>query len=184
VGEVVGGATTAGDVQFHAFVWRHGVMTDLRTFPSDPGDCSSVALAVNSKSQIVGTSCGRAVLWDKGSIIDLNTVIPANSSLILNFPFNINDRGEIVSVADAKPNLPPNSPRVVILIPCHLDDSQGCEDNAEVTTAATHNDPASVTKSPTTSTQRHLTASDMVAEWRSRMERRYHIPGVGSSPRD
>ena len=51
---------------------------------------------------IVGTSfacdfsVARAVLWDTGSISDLNTAIPPDSSLQLRETFNIDDRGEIV----------------------------------------------------------------------------------------
>ena len=57
---------------------------------------------INSKGQIVGqsfscdTGTARAVLWEEGAIIDLNTLVPANTNLSLADAFNINERGEIV----------------------------------------------------------------------------------------
>jgi probable HAF family extracellular repeat protein len=92
-GEAVGGATTSGDTLFHATHWKNGVITDLGTLN---GDCFSQAWAINSKGQIVGQSFNcdtgnfRTVLWDKGSIIDLNITSTE--------PLNINDRGEIAGV--------------------------------------------------------------------------------------
>ena len=57
---------------------------------------------INSKGQIVGqsfscdTGTARAVLWEEGAIIDLNTLVPANTSLSLADAFNINEREEIL----------------------------------------------------------------------------------------
>ncbi len=76
-GEIVGGADLPGSEVEHAFLWRKGVMTDLGTLGS-----SSLAEAINSKGQIVGTSrlldrteppFRHAFLWEKGgAMIDLN----------------------------------------------------------------------------------------------------------------
>jgi hypothetical protein len=85
-GESVGGAYTTGDASFHATLWRDGLITDLGTLP---GDCASIAWAINSQGQIVGqsfncdTNTPETVLWDKGSIIDLQLRSDA--------PLNIND---------------------------------------------------------------------------------------------
>jgi hypothetical protein len=52
--------------------------------------------------QIVGlsfscdTGIARAVLWEEGAIIDLNTLVPADTNLSLADAFNINERGEIL----------------------------------------------------------------------------------------
>ncbi len=133
-GEVVGIAATPGDASFHATLWRNGVITDLGTLA---GDCFSDTGAINSNHQIVGasfncdTNTERVVLWDRGSIIDLNTLIPANSSLELSDASNINDRGEI-----AGRGLPPGCDDVhfcghgFFLIPC--DNATTCEDNTGV----------------------------------------------------
>jgi probable HAF family extracellular repeat protein len=86
-----------------------GEITGWGVFPSSPfeaficlDDCYSFSQAINFKSQVVGSalSCDRTVssafLWELGSIVDLNTLIPSDSSLQLNVATDINDRGEIV----------------------------------------------------------------------------------------
>jgi probable HAF family extracellular repeat protein len=126
-GVVVGGATTTNDESFHAALWKRGAIVDLGTLPAY--DCS-VAGARNSKGQIVGSSfdCAtgleHAFIWEKGGpMVDLNSFIPANSSLELAQAFNINERGEILGYG-----VPPGSPtddaslgfvgRLFLLIPC------------------------------------------------------------------
>jgi probable HAF family extracellular repeat protein len=46
----------------HAFLWEDGKMTDLRTLP---GAVNSSASGINSRGQIVGTSNGHTVLWQR-----------------------------------------------------------------------------------------------------------------------
>jgi len=86
-----------------AVLWKNDEITDLRVLP---GDSCSNAYYVNSKGQIVGTSEDRAhclalvgehaFLWeDGGPMVDLNTLIPPNSSLRLTYAVAINGRGEI-----------------------------------------------------------------------------------------
>jgi len=96
-GEVVGVADLP-DGSHNAFLWKNGVMTDLGNLGA-----TSFAHAINSKGQVVGGSRISSVpsrisafLWEKGGpMIDLNTLIPANSSLHLAFAIRINDRGVI-----------------------------------------------------------------------------------------
>lgn len=102
-GQVVGFADLAGDVTgtriYHAFLWtRENGIKDLGTLP---GDIKSQALGINNHGLMVGFSKGasiRAVVWQNGVPMDLNTLVPA-SSLMLVFANDINDRGEIAGEA-------------------------------------------------------------------------------------
>jgi probable HAF family extracellular repeat protein len=115
-------------------------MTDLGTFGTN-----SNAFAINSEGQIVGRSrlnrtTVHAFLWENGGpMVDLNTLIPANSSLQLEEAFNINDRGEITGLG-APPGVP-SVPDAIglhpfLLIPCSAGETEGCEDNGVGTAAA------------------------------------------------
>jgi probable HAF family extracellular repeat protein len=100
LGEVVGQAAAAGPV-LHAFLWRGGAMEDLGTLA---GDNRSYASSINDRGQIVGWSghtsgaiidYTRAVLWDKGSAVDLNDLIPPGSGWTLDSAVAINASGQI-----------------------------------------------------------------------------------------
>ena len=96
VADLPGGNLPSGP--HDAFLWKNGLMTGLGNL-----GVTSFANAINSKGQVVGASrVSRtpsrisAFLWEKGGpMIDLNTLIPDNSSLHLAFAKHINDRGEI-----------------------------------------------------------------------------------------
>ena len=142
--------------------------------------CASRALAINSKSQIIGqslnceTNTRRAVLWDKGSIIDLNAAIPPNSSLRLTEIFNINDRGEIVGRGlPAGCDSGDACGHIFLLIPCDRAGTQGCQNNADT---ATRTDRASVTTSATTTIRDPHKTKEVVAQWRTRLAQRYQVP--------
>jgi probable HAF family extracellular repeat protein len=185
-GEIVGNADLPGSQNHHAFLWRNGKMIDLGTLGS-----SSTAHAINSHSQVVGrskpgpidSSLQHAFLWEKGGpMIDLNTVIPSNSTLELFEALNINDRGEIMGLG-----FPPGCDdlgtcgHVFLLIPC--DNAASCESKVDVTTAASQNTGAFINKNSTPSTQGRLMHSQMLGAWRA-LAQRYHILGLGASPRD
>lgn len=152
-GAVVGGATTSNDQSFHAALWKGGAIVDLGTLPDY--DCSN-ALARNSKGQIVGwsfdcaTGLEHAFIWEQGGpMVDLNSLIPANSSLELATAFNINERGEILGYG-----VPPGSPtddasigfvgRLFLLIP-----EEGDVNAANATEPAQTNVTADVQSSTT-----------------------------------
>jgi probable HAF family extracellular repeat protein len=129
-GQAVGFGFLAGDVFFHAVLWnRVRQITDLGVIGSDT---CSFASSINAQGQVVGDSkpgCGpdsdRSFLWEDGSIIDLNTLIPSGSPLYLQFTDTINDRGEITgNGSDASGNS-----HAFLLIPC--DEShpnvEGCD---------------------------------------------------------
>jgi probable HAF family extracellular repeat protein len=105
-GEVVGSATTSNG-NTHAVSWVNGASADLGVLA---GDITSQAYGVNSAGQIVGYSSSmslngssatldHAVLWQNGTMIDLNSLLPANSGWVLNRAYGINDYGQIVGTA-------------------------------------------------------------------------------------
>jgi probable HAF family extracellular repeat protein len=104
--QAVGLSSTADDVEYHGFVYANGTMTDLGTL----GGPVSLPNAINSKGQIVGesftdTGVDRAFLWEKGTLTDLNTLLPANSGWELQSALFINDAGRIVGVGTSN-NVP------------------------------------------------------------------------------
>src|SRR5262249_7536773 len=120
-GEVVGIAQTTVSCPRgnggHAFLWREGVMKDLATHD---GVANSEAVFINSRAQVVGSSFAcdfsvvSAFLWEKGSIVDLNTLVSPKPTLHLALPTYIDDRGEITALGV----LPSGDVHAVLLIPC------------------------------------------------------------------
>jgi probable HAF family extracellular repeat protein len=88
----------------HAYFWEAGVMRELGV---PAGDDNSEANSLNERGQIVGDagvgfifySPDRALLWQNGEMIDLNTLIPPGSGYNLIKAFDVNARGEIVVCA-------------------------------------------------------------------------------------
>jgi probable HAF family extracellular repeat protein len=98
-GLVVGFSALQGQQTFHAFSWTkgRGKMQDLGTVL---GDYASIALAANDQGEIVGlsidkTGVPRAFLRRNGVMLDLNTLLPANSPIYALVAQFINSRGEI-----------------------------------------------------------------------------------------
>jgi probable HAF family extracellular repeat protein len=133
-GQVAGFATYAGDFTelplFHAVVWnRVGEITDLGALGTD---VCSFATGINSKAQVVGGSAvgcvfdsqSHAVLWEHGSVFDLNTVIAPGASLTLELAQGINDRGEIAGVGVDRGN----NQHAFLLVPCDEDSSPDCQE--------------------------------------------------------
>jgi uncharacterized membrane protein len=91
----------------HPFIWKRGVMTDLGVLP---GDNAGAAVSINRSEQVVGRSvvcrrvnandgCDgqyRAFLWERGSIVDLQTLVEPGSAIRVDGANAINDRGEIL----------------------------------------------------------------------------------------
>jgi probable HAF family extracellular repeat protein len=136
-GEVVGnapvpgpcpGGPNAGHEHWHAFLWKNGVMTDLGLLP---GSSLTGATFINSKLQVVGSafpcdfSAETAFLWEDGSMVDLNSLIPPNSPLYIFTASFIDDRGQIAAFG----SLPDGDQHAVLLVPC--DEShpgvEGCD---------------------------------------------------------
>jgi probable HAF family extracellular repeat protein len=105
-GEIAGAADLSGTTDTitvqHAALWKDGVVTDLGVL----GGAVSLAVAINAGGDIVGQSTvsstlstpSHAVLWSKGQIIDLNSVIPASlqSQVTLEIAQAIADDGTIL----------------------------------------------------------------------------------------
>jgi probable HAF family extracellular repeat protein len=171
-GDIVGGATNYNDQAFLAFVWKNGVMTDLGTLQGD--DCS-LATNVNSGGQIVGFSfpCAggplHAFLRERGSLIDLNVLVPPGSGLQLTEATFINDRGEI-TVQGVLPN---GDTRAVLLVPC--DENRGdseCEGEGKSTAVARDE----------TNHRPNVVLPENIREMlRQRLGSRYHIPDLGTA---
>jgi probable HAF family extracellular repeat protein len=103
-GHVVGTSGTA-DGSFHAFFWSpETLIQDLGTLP---GDTASVGLGISDLGDVGGVSfpadpnaSPRAFIRpDGGTIVDLNSLIPADSPLYLFSACSINSRGEIIGLA-------------------------------------------------------------------------------------
>ena len=135
-GDIAGSADLPGSETHHAVLWKNGRMLDLGTAA---GDRCSRGGAVNARGQVVGGSSDchyflHAFLSeDGGPAVDLNTLIPAGSGVQLTNAFNINDRGEILAMANPVGFTPSNDEdllgHLALLIPCdeHHPDLDGCD---------------------------------------------------------
>lgn len=177
-GEIVGGGTFPNR-PLDAYLWKNGVATDLGTVDAD--GCSW-AHAINSRGQVVGQSfsCDGSVvhtfLWENGSMVDLNSLVPPNSNLQLVDTRSINDHGEIAGVG-----LPPGCTlplgdtqcgHAFVLIPCDEDHSEIEICGAtETSPAATQNTFAAANQSPKNVLAVGLTPREIAARLQARFGR-------------
>ncbi|HMG42486.1 MAG TPA: hypothetical protein VK611_14195 [Acidimicrobiales bacterium] len=92
-GQVIGEATTASG-EWHPFLWEAGTITDLH--PVD-GETSSVT-AINERGEVLGsTSSDGTVVWSCGATVSLGLGAVG---------VDINDRGQVLSVAFTEPGQP------------------------------------------------------------------------------
>lgn len=97
-GVVTGQSTLAGNLQYRAFIYQNGTMTDLGL----PGD-NSRGNAINNLNQIVGTTFvpggspfqPRGFLYSQGSVTDLGTLGGAST-----YANGINHAGQVVGASD------------------------------------------------------------------------------------
>ena len=165
---------------FEAYLWRNGVATDLGSVGDD--GCSW-AHAINSRGQVVGQSfacdgsTGTTFLWENGSMMDLNSLIPPNSNLQLVDAQAINDRGGIAGLA-----FPPGCTQdtqcghAFLLIPCDDDpsDEEGCSDGSpDVATPATQYSTSQPNQSRQDFSAINLTPRDIAARMQEQFRRRH-----------
>ena len=98
-GQAVGAAALPDNTTGHAFLWskKLGHMLDLGTIP---GDVVSAALGINDEGNVVGTSLDsdgnpRAFLFSRGTMRDLNTLVPPDAPIYMLIPYAINSEGQV-----------------------------------------------------------------------------------------
>lgn len=83
--------------EYVPFVWEGGGKTDL---PRLAGDDAATVGAIDEGGTVVGYSRGhseeRAVVWEDGTVTDLNSLIPPDSGWALELANDINEGGQIV----------------------------------------------------------------------------------------
>ena len=112
-GKIVGWSMEDPNYISHAFEYVDGVMVDLGTL----GGVYSAAFAINNQGLVVGTSTTsaakqHAVLFDGATMIDLNSLIPADAGWLLTTASDVNDQGLIVGTGIFN-----GDPRAFLLLP-------------------------------------------------------------------
>jgi probable HAF family extracellular repeat protein len=103
-GHVVGFSSLSDNVTINAFLWTREA-GKMKALVPIKGVANSIAIALNDSDEVVGSSINSAftsmtaTIWKQGVPADLNTLIPANSSLYLIFGCSINSRGQILGLA-------------------------------------------------------------------------------------
>jgi uncharacterized membrane protein len=103
-GHVVGFSSLPDNATINAFLWTREA-GKMKALVPIKGAANSIAIALNDSDEVVGSSINSAfttmtaTIWKQGVAADLNTLIPANSSLYLIFGCSINSRGEILGLA-------------------------------------------------------------------------------------
>jgi probable HAF family extracellular repeat protein len=120
-GHVVGVSTSRSGA-FLAVLWRDGKFTNLMSLGTEGDDCSE-PLRINSSDQIVGvsfscqTGAEHAFLWERGEMVDLNSLIPADSGFELESANWIDEDGVIAAQAILTAGPDAGASRAVLLYP-------------------------------------------------------------------
>jgi probable HAF family extracellular repeat protein len=121
--QAVGYSLFSGNIHGPGFLWdyRHG----LQPLPLLPPDTDATVFNINDLGQIVGDSqvydnngnfiSQRAAIWENGTVIDLQTLVPPGTLPLTYEMGNINDFGDIAVNATN----PDGSPAALLLMPIH-----------------------------------------------------------------
>jgi probable HAF family extracellular repeat protein len=162
-GDAAGYATFPGDQVVHATLWTNGKIVDLGATADFP---CSYANGINSRGQVLGalqhcpnSAPREAFLWENGDLVNLNTLIPLGSEIVLSSADSANDRGEIVALG----TLLNGDLRAVLLIPCDENHPNvaGCDYRLVEATPAAQVLPAHITPSPAASSAKFSPAEMM-----------------------
>ncbi len=101
-GQIVGAVSPDPGPNWLPALWQDGSLIELPVFDTDP---YAFAFQINNQGQIVGFSgqsltdvtTAHPLLWENGTMIDLQTQIPADSGWLLEQAASINDRGQIAA---------------------------------------------------------------------------------------
>ena len=101
-GQIIGQVVSADGTTAYAALWQNQAITNLYTLP---GDVSSLGEGINNQGQAVGSTqdssgdWSHAFIYQNGAMTDLNTLFPASSNLYATMANEINERGQISSMA-------------------------------------------------------------------------------------
>jgi probable HAF family extracellular repeat protein len=91
-GEIVGNVRSTSNA--YPFLYTNGAIQEL---PLPAGYIDGFATKINNSGEIVGYARPKgALLWENGTVLDLNTLVPPNSGWSLEQANAINDTGQIV----------------------------------------------------------------------------------------
>ncbi len=178
-GDAAGWSLFPGDQVGHATLWKEGKVIDLGATADFP---CSYANGINSRGQVLGAlqhcpnnTPREAFLWENGDLVNLNTLIPPGSQIVLAGANNANDRGEIVAGGPT----PNGDSRAVLLIPCDENHPgiEGCD--YSLVDATVQVQPAQITPAPAAS-QATLSPAEMMTRFRSLMGNRHRRFGAVS----
>ena len=136
---------------------------------------------INSNGQAVGHSSDchgnnlYAVLWENGSIIDLNSQVLPGSGFTYVEPVVINDRGEILGNGI----LLNGDMHAVVLKP-----DGDCDESCERKLTTTASNAGGTFKQNSATALRESPVLTPLERVRSMMRQRYHLPGQPAAPRD
>ncbi len=180
-GDAAGYATFPGDQVVHATLWANGKVVDLGATTDFP---CSYANGINNLGQVLGAlqicpnqAPRQAFLWERGDLVNLNTLIPPGSEIVLGSADSANDRGEIVALG----TLPNGDLRAVLLIPCDENHPNvaGCDYSLVEATATAQVLPAQITQSLAASSAK-LSPAEVTTRFQSLMGNRRRGFGTAS----